>query len=80
MAVRPIVEESLSHMLPTSVCQKGWTLYWESPLPEADPIILRDSRSRELHRWDYTPSLTELFEVCKELEENSGGALGRIRR
>ena len=72
MAVRPIVEENLSHMLPTSAYQKRWTLFWEPPAVEADPIILRDSRSRELHRWDYTPSLAEVFEVCKELGVNHG--------
>lgn len=72
MAVRPIVEENLSHMLPTSAYQKRWTLFWEPPAVEADPIILRGSRSGELYRWNYTPSLAELFEVCKQLEVKDG--------
>lgn len=60
-------EQNLDYMLPTFAYQKGWTLFFEPPL-EADPVILRDKRSGELYRWDYTPSLTEVLELCKKLE------------
>ena len=72
MAVKKIVEENLSHMLPTSAFNKRWTLFWEPPAGDTDPIILKDSRSRELYWWEYNPSLVEIFEVCRELEANYG--------
>jgi len=62
--------EDLSHMLPTDACHKGMTLTWWRP-EATDPVIL-DHRGRELHRWDYTPSLAEVFEVCRRLEANDG--------
>ena len=67
--------EALTRMLPTEAYYKGMTLTWWAPealgIP-TDPVILR-FRDRELYRWDYIPSLTEVFEVCKELEARDGG-------
>ena len=64
--------EDLSRMLPTDAYHKGMTLTWWRP--EAyDPVTL-ELHGRELYRWDYTPSLAEVFEVCRELEVNYGNS------
>jgi len=55
--------EDLSQMLPTEAYQKGATLTWWRPIL-ADPVIL-ELGGREIYRWDYTPSLTEVFAVCQ---------------
>ena len=67
MAVRLEDYEDLSHMLPTDAYHKGITLTWWRPVLQ-DPVIL-ELRGTELHRWNYTPSLAEVFEVCRQLEE-----------
>lgn len=32
-----------------------------------DPVILEDYRNTEIFRWNYTPSLGEVFDKCREL-------------
>ena len=62
--------EDLTRMLPTEACHRGMTLTWWHPEAlqvSTDPVIL-ELRGRELHRWDYTPSMTEVCEKIKELE------------
>lgn len=66
--------EDLTRMLPIEAYYKGMSLTWWRPEAlqiSTDPIIL-ELRGRELYRWDYIPSLTEVFEVCKELEAKDG--------
>ena len=67
MAIK-IREEDLSHMLPTEGYQKGWRLTWLPPRT-ADPVVLEATRRPrgQLYRWDYIPSLAEVFEICQEL-------------
>lgn len=62
--------EDLTHMLPTEAYYRGMTLTWWRPVL-TDPVIL-ELRGREIYRWDYIPSLTEVFEVCKNLEAPHG--------
>jgi len=52
--------------LPLEAVNQGWSLMWEYIV--IDPVYLIDRKGAELYRWDYIPSLTELFEVCASLE------------
>lgn len=65
------ISDDISHMLPTAAYDKGYSLTWEAPPQQVDPIDLT-LRGRRLYQWDYIPSLTEVFEVCKQLEVNDG--------
>jgi len=68
---RSDIIEDISHMLPTEAYNKGCRLMWEQPPGQVDPVDLT-LRGSVLHTWDYTPSLSEVFEVCKELEVYDG--------
>lgn len=56
----------LSNNLPTEAFNKGYFLEWEEP-QKVDPVFLRDKRGTIVYRWDYVPSLTEVFEVCGKI-------------
>ena len=62
--------EDLSEMLPTEAYYKRFTLTWLRPTL-ADPVIL-EAPGKEIYRWDYIPSLTEVFEICQTII-NEGG-------
>lgn len=62
------LSEPLDHILPSEAVNKGYGLSWWSP--EAfgkDPVILY-KRSWEVYRWNYVPSMIEVWEKIKELE------------
>jgi len=60
--------EPLDKMLPTEAINKGYGLSWWSPeVFQQDPVFLY-KHSREVYRWDYVPSMTEVWEKIKELE------------
>ena len=68
------IGEDISRFLPTDAYHKGFRLTWESPISWGgfyDPVILirLGAPGEELYRWNYIPSLTEVFEVCKKLME-----------
>lgn len=66
--------ENLTRVLPTEAYHRGMALTWWHPealQTPTDPVIL-ELRGRELYRWDYIPSLTEVFEICKQMEANHG--------
>jgi len=79
---RQVNYEDLSHMLPTDAFYKGMRLDWERPNYNPDPVILSQigHPGRELYRWDYIPSLTEVFEKCKELKEADNGQSKTVQR
>ena len=64
--------EDLTRMLPTEAYNKGYTLTWWRPV-NVDPVIL-EHRGTEVYRWDYIPSMTEVWEKIKKLE--AGGHVG----
>lgn len=71
---RSVPYDDLTDMLPTQAYNKGMTLTWWQPEAlqiATDPVIL-ELKGRELHRWDYTPSLAEVFEICRQLEASHG--------
>ena len=59
--------EELSEALPFEAYIRGWRLYDNSPIPNIDPVQLRDRDKKLLYEWLYTPSITEVFEVCDKL-------------
>jgi hypothetical protein len=60
--------EDLTTMLSTEAYHKGYTLTWWRPQPaRLDPVVL-EHRGEELYRWDYIPSMIEVWEKIKELE------------
>lgn len=65
--------EDISDMLPTSAVLKGWMLVCfytpsYSDTRKFDQIAIFDQNMKELYKWNYEPSLTEIFEKCQELE------------
>jgi len=60
--------EPLDSFLPTEAIHKGYGMVWWSPeVFQKDPVILY-KRSWEVYRWDYVPSMAEVWEKIKELE------------
>ena len=76
-------EEDLSRMLPTKAIDKGYQLKWIAA-PKAmdfdcrlkwippegtdpDPVVLI-REGEELYRWEYLPSMGEVWEKVEELE------------
>jgi hypothetical protein len=59
--------EDLTTMVPTEAYYKGYTLTWLRPV-NVDPVIL-EHRGTEVYRWEYVPSMIEVWEKIKELEE-----------
>lgn len=61
--------EPLDNMLPTEAVNKGYGLSWWSPAVfEKDPVFLY-KQGREVYRWGYVPSMTEVWEKIEELEQ-----------
>jgi len=88
---RTVSQECLDRMLPVEAYHRGWHLTWLGPeitisVPYGwpwssmnyDPVVL-GRPGQELYRWQYIPSLTEVFEKCRELEgKGQGNAIDRI--
>jgi len=56
-------------MLPTSAVYKEYGLSWWSPAVFGrDPVILYKHKW-EVYRWNYIPSMIEVWEKIEELEE-----------
>jgi len=65
---RAPLSADLDGSLPTEAIHKGYGLTWWSPAVfEKDPVILY-KHSWEVHRWDYIPSMTEVWDKIRELE------------
>lgn len=59
---------SLDDVLPTEAINKGYGLSWWSPAAFGkDPVFLY-KHGWEVYRWDYIPSMTEVWGKIKELE------------
>jgi len=74
--VRKVDHECLDRFLPTDAFLKGFRLDWWAPeIDKADPVILTriGCPGQELYRWNYNPSLIEVFEKCRELMEAVNG-------
>jgi hypothetical protein len=52
-------------MLPIEAVNKGFTLEWVGG--KVDPVFLYDRRDRQVFRWDYVPSMGEVWEKIKKL-------------
>jgi len=62
------LSESLDHSLPTEAINKGYGLAWLSPAAFGkDPVFLY-KQDWEVYRWNYIPSMAEVWEKIKELE------------
>lgn len=60
--------QNLDGMLPFEAICKGYGLSWWSPaIFEKDPVFLY-KQGHEVYRWDYVPSMTEVWEKIRELE------------
>jgi len=65
---KPPVSEPLDSVLPTAAVNKGYGLsWWSRAVFGADPVILYKNRW-EVYRWEYIPSMTEVWEKIGELE------------
>ena len=65
---RAPVSESLDKALPREAIYKGYGLTWWSPeVFQVDPVILYKN-NWEVYRWNYVPSMMEVWEKIKELE------------
>jgi len=62
------VSEPLDNALPTDAINRGYGLSWWSPASfGVDPVILY-KHDWEVYRWDYVPSMIEVWEKIKEIE------------
>ena len=62
------LSEALDSALPTEAVNKGYGLSWWIPAAFGkDPVFLY-KHDREVYRWDYVPSMIEVWEKIKELE------------
>jgi len=60
-------EEDISRMLPTKAIDSGYQLRWIAPESDnPDPVILIRN-GYELYRWDYVPSMGEVWDKFAEL-------------
>ena len=67
--MRRIDYDYLTHMLPTWAVHAGYSLVWYSPrVFEVDPVILT-RHSEEVYRWNYNPSMGEVWEKLEELKD-----------
>ena len=67
---RAPLSEPLDNALPSWAIHKGYGLSWWSPAAFGrDPVILY-KRKWEVYRWDYIPSMIEVWEKIGELEED----------
>ena len=63
-------EEVLDHMLSADAFYKGYRLIWYKVSSVwADPIIL-SHHGFEVYRWEYDPSMGEVWDKIKELEDS----------
>jgi len=59
----------LTDMLPTWAVHAGYSLVWYSArLFEVDPVILTH-HEKEVYKWEYVPSMTEVWEKLEELKQ-----------
>lgn len=65
---KKLLSEVLDNILPTEALSKGYGLTWWHPsVFRVDPVILY-LHGNEIYRWEYIPSLTEVWEKLKEIE------------
>jgi len=55
-------------MLPTEAIGKGYGLSWWSPAAFGEDPVFLYKRGWDVYRWNYIPSMTEVWEKIKELE------------
>lgn len=68
---RAPLSEPLDNALPTDAINRGYGLSWWSPAAfETDPVFLY-KQNHEVFRWDYIPSMLEVWEKIKELDHES---------
>lgn len=61
------IEEDLSRMLPTRAIDQGYCLRWIAPEEyKSDPVVLIRG-GWEQFRWNYIPSMGEVWEKIEEL-------------
>lgn len=66
---RAPLSQPLDALLPTDAINKGYGLSWWSPAVfQKDPVILY-KHYWEVYRWDYVPSMIEVWEKIEELED-----------
>lgn len=62
------ISEPLDRHLPTEAFYKGYRLIWWSPAVfVTDPVILYKN-AQEVYRWEYIPSMGEVWDKIRELE------------
>jgi len=62
------IDEALDRYLPTEAFNKGYRLTWWSPAVfVVDPVILY-KHCWEVYRWQYIPSMGEVWDKIRELE------------
>lgn len=62
------LSQPLDDALPTEAINKGYGLSWWSPAAfEKDPVFLY-KHGWEVYRWNYIPSMIEVWEKINELE------------
>lgn len=65
------LSEPLDNALSSEALYKGYGLSWWSPAVfEQDPVFLY-RHNREVHHWNYIPSMIEVWEKIEELELHS---------
>ncbi|MBA7638828.1 hypothetical protein ES703_46484 [subsurface metagenome] len=65
---RAPLSEPLDNMLPTDSINKGYRLTWWNPAAfQEDPVFLY-KHYQEVYRWNYIPSMIEVWEKIKEFE------------
>lgn len=57
-----------THLLPTELFNRGFSLISLEEEFVGDPVILKDRKHRIVAYWDTYPSLTELFELVERLK------------
>jgi hypothetical protein len=62
-----VVFEDLSLQLPYEASAAGMTLTFEAPPEAPDPVYLKDKGGQVLREWRHTPSLTEVWEACRQI-------------
>ena len=61
--------QELGEMLPTDAVNKGYRLTWFNPrYLNRDPTILF-LKGREVYEWNYDPTMGEVWDKIRELEE-----------
>jgi len=62
------LSEPLDNALPTDAINKGYGLSWWSPAAFQSDSITLYKHNWEAYRWNYVPSMIEVWEKIEELE------------